>query len=156
VLGNSQGGTASLATFHGRVVVLTFLDSHCGQLCPVEASELGVVDRMLPADDRPEIVVVSVNPRDTPLTVRRFVQRARWTGPWVWMTGARGALQSVWKKFGIEVKQTRTAIDGITVTGVGHSSVIYVVDQEGFERTGYVAPFDARLVASDVLSLEHG
>jgi protein SCO1 len=153
-LRDQAGRDVSLASFRGKVVVLTFLDSHCGQECPVEASQLGAVDRMLPAGQRPEIVVVSVNPADSPLTVRRFVDKARWTGPWVWLMGTRSTLKPVWKKFGIEVLPTVKTIDGIKVSGIAHSAAVYLLDRSGNERTGYVAPFLPRLLAEDVRTLE--
>lgn len=153
-LRDQAGRDVSLASFRGKVVVLTFLDSHCGQECPVEASQLGAVDRMLPAGQRPEIVVVSVNPADSPLTVHRFVDKARWSGPWVWLMGSRSALKPVWKRFGIEVLPNVQTIDGIKVSGIAHSAAIYLLDPTGNERTGYVAPFLPRLVAEDVRTLE--
>ena len=153
-LRDSAGHRVSLASFRGRVVMLTFLDSHCGQECPVQAAQMAAVDRELAPADRPEIVVVSVNPADTPLTVQRFVHKARWTGPWVWMTGTRSQLVPVWKRFGIEVIRTKKKIDGIRVAGIAHSSAIYLLDANGRERTGYVAPFLPRLVVEDVRALE--
>src|SRR5579864_5426672 len=146
-LRDQTGRDVSLASFRGKVVVVTFMDSHCGQECPVEASQLGAVDRMLPAGKRPEIVVVSVNPADSPLTVRRFVDKARWTGPWVWLMGTRSTLKPVWKKFGIEVLPTVKTIDGIKVSGIAHSAAVYLLDRNGNERSGYVAPFLPKLVA---------
>jgi len=153
-LRDSAGRQVSLASFRGKVVMLTFLDSHCGQECPIEAAQMGAVDRELPAAARPQIVVISVNPADTPLTVRRFVDKARWTGPWVWLMGSRSQLRPVWKRFGIEVLPTSKTVDGIRVRDIAHSSAIYLLDADGRERTGYVAPFLPRLVEEDVRALE--
>jgi cytochrome oxidase Cu insertion factor (SCO1/SenC/PrrC family) len=153
-LRDSAGREVSLASFRGHVVMLAFLDSHCGQQCPVQASQMAAVDRGLPAADRPQIVVVSVNPADSRLSVARFVHKARWAGPWVWMTGTRSQLKPVWRKFGIQVLNTTRTIDGIKVPNIAHSSAIYLLDANGRERTGYASPFLPRLVIEDVRALE--
>lgn len=153
-LRDSAGRQVSLASFRGKVVMLTFLDSHCTQECPVEAAQMAAVDRELPPADRPQIVVVSVNPADTPLTVQRFVHKARWAGPWVWMIGTRSQLAPVWRRFGIEVVPTKQKASSTQTQDIAHSSAIYLLDANGRERTGYVAPFLPRLVAEDVRALE--
>jgi cytochrome oxidase Cu insertion factor (SCO1/SenC/PrrC family) len=153
-LRNQAGQDLSLAAFHGHVVAVTFLDSHCKQACPVEAQQLAAVDRMLPAKERPEIVVISVNPADTPASVHRFVHKARWTGPWTWLMGTQAQLRPVWRRFAIEVLPPGSVVNGVKVNDIAHSTAMYLLDPNGNERTGYVAPFLPKLVAEDVRTLE--
>jgi protein SCO1 len=145
-LHDQAGRTTTAAALHGRVVLLTFMDSHCTTECPVEGHQLAVVQRAFPAASRPEIVVVSVNPADTPRSARRFARRRGWHGGWRWLMGSAGELSRVWRAYGIEVDPTSHDIV--------HSAALYIVDRHGDERSGYVAPFLPNLVIADVRALE--
>ena len=90
-LPDQDGRMTSLASLHGHTVLLTFLDSRCTNLCPIEGAQLAAVQRRLPAAKRPELVVISVNPADTRASVARFVREAGWTQPWRWLLGTRSA-----------------------------------------------------------------
>ncbi len=79
-LRDQRGQLVSLADLRGRVLLVTFMDSHCTTECPVEGHQLAAVQRTFPARSRPEIVVVSVNPADTPRSVRRFARLRGWHG----------------------------------------------------------------------------
>jgi len=145
-LRDQRGRTTSLAALRGRVLLVTFMDSHCTTECPVEGHQLAVVQRAFPAASRPEIVVVSVNPADTPRSARRFARRRGWHGEWRWLMGSAAQLKRVWRAYGIEVDPTSHDIV--------HSAALYIIDRRGDERSGYVAPFLPKLVTADVRALE--
>ena len=145
-LRDQHGRAVSLAELRGRVLLVTFMDSHCTTECPVEGHQLAVVQRTLPPRSRPEIVVVSVNPADTPRSVRRFARLRGWHGGWRWLMGSSAELGRVWSAYGIEVDPTSHDII--------HSAALYIVDRRGDERSGYVAPFLPKLVTADVRALE--
>ena len=145
-LRDQRGRLASLAALRGRVLLVTFMDSHCTTECPVEGHQLAVVQRAFPAAHRPEIVVVSVNPADTPRSARRFARRRGWHDGWRWLMGSAAQLRRVWRAYGIEVDPTSHDIV--------HSAALYIVDGHGDERSGYVAPFLPNLVIADVRALE--
>jgi len=52
-LSDQAGQSVSLSDLHGKVLAITFLDSHCKQLCPLEADQLAQVQRSLGAKDSP-------------------------------------------------------------------------------------------------------
>ena len=79
-LRDQRGQVVSLADLRDRVLLVTFMDSHCTKECPVEGHQLAVVQRAFPPRSRPEIVVVSVNPADTPRSARRFARLRGWHG----------------------------------------------------------------------------
>lgn len=145
-LRDQRGQLVSLADLRGRVLLVTFMDSHCTTECPVEGHQLAAVQRTFPARSRPEIVVVSVNPADTPRSVRRFARLRGWHGAWRWLMGSSAELGRVWSAYGIEVDPTSHDII--------HSAALYIVDRRGDERSGYVAPFLPKLVTADVRALE--
>lgn len=151
-LRDQSGRVLSLRALRGRVVVVTFLDSHCTDTCPIEGQELHAMDNLLGRSQRPTIVVVSVNPADTPASVRRFVARAGWNGPWYWLMGTHRQLAPVWRAFDIEVVVVHSA--GGSEPAISHSTAIYLLTRAGREREGYAAPFLPASVAADVRTLE--
>jgi protein SCO1 len=158
-LPDQDGKTTSLAALRGHTVLLTFLDSRCTNLCPVEGSQLAAVQRRLPAGQRPALVVISVNPADTRASVARFVRQAGWTQPWRWLLGTRSTLAPVWRAYHIGVRlrhgqAVQTGKTTIRVAGdVVHTIALYVIDPKGEERYGYLPPFRPAAVAAAVSSV---
>jgi protein SCO1 len=158
-LPDQDGRMTSLAALRGHAVLLTFLDSRCTNLCPIEGSQLAAVQRRLPAGKRPQLVVISVNPADTRASVARFVRQAGWTQPWTWLLGTRATLAPVWKAFHIGVRlrhgqAVQTGKTTIRVAGdVVHTIALYVIDPGGQERYGYLPPFRPAAVAAAVSSV---
>ena len=159
-LPDQDGRMTSLASLHGHTVLLTFLDSRCTNLCPIEGAQLAAVQKALPADRRPELVVISVNPADTRASVARFVRQAGWTQPWRWLLGTRATLAPVWKAYHIGVRLShgqavQTGKTTIRVAGgVVHTIALYVIDRNGRERYGYLPPFRPAAVASAISSID--
>jgi cytochrome oxidase Cu insertion factor (SCO1/SenC/PrrC family) len=144
----AAGGPLTLRSLRGHVVLLTFLDSHCTNLCPIVGHELAVVERRLPAADRPVVVAVSVNPADSPASVAEAVHKYGWVGAWHWAGGVHAGLAPVWKRYGIQVEPT--------TNDIAHGEAVYVIDQRGDERAAYVPPFPPGQLASDVRTLSGG
>jgi protein SCO1/2 len=158
-LPDQSGRMTSLASLQGRTVLLTFLDSRCTNLCPIEGAQLAAVQKGLPEAKRPELVVISVNPADTRASVAKFVRQAGWTQPWRWLLGTRATLAPVWKAYHIGVRLShgqavQTGKTTIRVAGsVVHTIALYVIDPQGRERYGYLPPFRPAAVASAISSL---
>jgi cytochrome oxidase Cu insertion factor (SCO1/SenC/PrrC family) len=159
-LPDQTGQKTTIAALRGHVVLLTFLDSKCTNLCPIEGAQLAQVQRRLPAADRPELVVVSVNPADTPASVARFVHEAGWNRPWRWLLGTRRTLAPVWSAYHIGVRfshgrAVQTGKTTIRVAGsVAHTIALYLIDSRGHERFGYLPPFQPAAVAKAVAALD--
>jgi protein SCO1 len=158
-LPDQDGKTTSLAALRGHTVLLTFLDSRCMNLCPIEGSQLAAVQRRLHAGQRPALVVISVNPADTRASVAKFVRQAGWTQPWRWLLGTRSTLAPVWRAYHIGVRlrhgqAVQTGKTTIRVAGdVVHTIALYVIDPKGQERYGYLPPFRPAAVAAAVSSV---
>jgi protein SCO1 len=158
-LPDQDGKTTSLAALRGHTVLLTFLDSRCTNLCPIEGSQLAAVQRRLHAGQRPALVVISVNPADTRASVAKFVRQAGWTQPWRWLLGTRSTLAPVWRAYHIGVRlrhgqAVQTGKTTIRVAGdVVHTIALYVIDPKGQERYGYLPPFRPAAVAAAVSSV---
>jgi cytochrome oxidase Cu insertion factor (SCO1/SenC/PrrC family) len=146
-LRDQSGHRFTLASLRGRSVVVTFWDSHCTQQCPLAGRALAAAESAVPRAQRPVNVVVSVNPLDTPASVRRAMQRWGLAGlsPWHWLMGRSARLAPVWRAYRIAVQPTRTDIV--------HTEALYLIDRRGDERSGYLYPYLPRRVASDLRRL---
>jgi protein SCO1 len=123
----------------GHWFVVAFLYTHCPDVCPLIANNLGAAMRKLP-DLR--VLAISVDPKgDTPAAVRKFLRVHRLTARFRYLTGTRAELAPVWAKFHI------AAAKGPKGT-VSHSAFELLVDPQGRERIFY----DSTLHAVD---LEH-
>ena len=146
-LRDQSGARFSLASLRGRTVAITFFDSHCNQACPLEGRAIAAAERALPAAERPVLVVVSVNPRDTPASERAAARK--WglaaAGSWHWLSGGRARLAAVWAAYHIFVKPM--------AGDIAHTEALYLIDRRGDQRSGYVYPFAPRFVSHDLTLL---
>ncbi len=147
-LRDQNGKSFSLGSLHGRTVALVFFDSHCHQECPLEGRQLAAAERRLPAAQRPELVVVSVNPEDTAASVRTAIREWGLAGvaPWHWLMGTHKQLAPVWAAYHIQVSPP---IDG----DINHTEALYLIDRRGYERAGYLWPFASRFATYDMRAL---
>lgn len=150
-LTDQTGRMLTLASLRGRVLAITFLDSHCKQLCPLEADQIAEAQRSLQGNLPVSLLVVSVAPAtDTPDSERAFAAEHRWTGDWHWVSGSQLELAAVWKAYSIAVQPSPADIL--------HSAVLYLVDKTGYERAGFAAGLEPSRVAQDLrlLARERG
>jgi cytochrome oxidase Cu insertion factor (SCO1/SenC/PrrC family) len=132
----------SASGMRGRVLAITFLDSHCQQLCPIEGDQLAQVQRSLGPGSQLSLLVVSVAPTtDTPASERAFAAAHGWSGDWHWLVGGADQLAAVWKAYGIAVQVADNLV---------HSNVLYLIDRSGYERAAFVAGLQPSLVTHDI------
>lgn len=150
-LRDQNGARFSLSSLHGHPVALVFFDSHCHQECPLEGRQLAAAERTLPAAQRPSLLVVSVNPLDTPASVAHAVREWGLAGvaPWHWLMGTRAQLRPVWSEYHIQVSKP---IDG----DINHTEALYLIDKRGDERAAYLWPFASRFATYDMRALATG
>lgn len=150
-LRDSSGQAYSLDQFHGKVVVLTFLYTHCTDYCPLEAELLRQADE---AAGHPKDVVylaVSVDPvGDTPDSIASFQQEHHLDelgDRWHYLIGNPGELTGVWRDYYIGV----TA--GLPPGDAGHTTAIYFIDKHGDRRVVADLDVGAEDIARNVLVL---
>jgi cytochrome oxidase Cu insertion factor (SCO1/SenC/PrrC family) len=107
-LTDQDGRTVSLASLHGKVVLMTFLDPVCTTDCPIIAQEFKQAGQMLGAQaGHVELVAVVANPtyRSTAFT-RAFDRQEGLTAVpnWLYLTGSLGQLGEVWRHYGVTVQ----------------------------------------------------
>jgi cytochrome oxidase Cu insertion factor (SCO1/SenC/PrrC family) len=131
-LTNQLGAHVSLATLHGKVVVLAFLDPVCTSDCPVIGQELKEADAMLGSADRQvDFVAVVINPLYRTRTyLDAFDQQEGLSqlANWSYLTGSVHALEVVWNDYDAGVTPST---DG---SMIGHNDPLYVIDTTGHVR----------------------
>jgi len=136
-LRDQSGHLVGPRTMRGHAFVVAFLYTHCPDVCPVIAGNLGAAQRRLP-DLR--VLAVSVDPKnDTPAAVRTFLRAHRLGPRFHYLTGTRAQLAPVWARYHV------AAIAGPRPI-VSHSAFEVLVDAQGRERILY----DAQITAPDV------
>ena len=97
-LTNYLGQPVSIDAYRGKAVLVTFLYTHCPDICPLTTANLGVAQKLMgPAvAAEAQIVAVSVDPRgDTPGAVAAFLTRHRMTGRMQYLVGSASQLARV-------------------------------------------------------------
>jgi protein SCO1/2 len=150
-LNNYDGTSFNLAADRGKAVFVTFLYTHCPDVCPLIAANLhNAYAKMTPAQRREvAIVAVSVDPHgDTSASVRSFVAEHQLTGESKYLIGSARPLARVWSawKVGSEDDTSNPAL-------VNHSALIYGISASGRLTTIYPASFAPSQVVHDVAPL---
>jgi protein SCO1 len=104
-LTDQYGYRVSLGQYRGRVVVLTFLYSTCGDTCVVFGQQIrGALNELEEEHVRlPAVLIVSADPAaDTPANVRRFLAEVSLTGRVQYLTGTPAQLRAVWRAYGVK------------------------------------------------------
>jgi cytochrome oxidase Cu insertion factor (SCO1/SenC/PrrC family) len=131
-LTDQHGRQVSLASLHGKVILLTFLDPVCVTQCPLEAQEFRQASVLLGADARKvELVAVNLNPLYSSTAYTQAFDRAeRMSGvrDWLFLTGSPAQLRPVWRKYG-QASQTLPA-----GSMLGHSDTAFVIAPSGRMR----------------------
>src|SRR5579863_5202122 len=100
-LTDQHGQAVTLASLHGKVVLLTFLDDTCSVDCPLIAQEFRQAGQLLSAHTgRVELVAINYNPIDTGVGyIQAFDRQEGLAGVpnWLYLTGTVTQLQPVWR-----------------------------------------------------------
>jgi protein SCO1/2 len=132
-----------LSKLRGRVVLLTFVYSHCADVCPLIGENLKAAQKQV--GGRAQIVAVSVDPRgDTPRAVRAFLRAHQMTGRMEYLLGSHRELAPVSRRYGIAVVATPEDRE------VGHSGGVIGITASGRRRTRYPPTFRAAWIVHDV------
>ena len=137
-LRNYDGREVDATVLRGRVVVLTFLDSQCTDVCPILASQIGgTIDRLTPGErEQVTAVAISTDPgEDTPASVRAFLGKQRALGKLLYLRGPEKEMRSLWKRFQI-LASLESGEDTL------HSAPVRIYDRESVWVATLHAGFD--------------
>jgi protein SCO1 len=143
-LRDQNGKLVKLSALRGTPVLVTFLYTHCPDVCPLIATHLDTAARQL---GKVRVLAVSVDPaRDTRAAVRAFVRSRELSARFSFLIGTRAQLSKIWTAYHIAVqpgpKQTVT-----------HSAYTFLVDAKGHERVLFDSQVEPAQVVHDVRAL---
>jgi protein SCO1 len=144
-LSDQFGKPISLSQFKGKPVILTFLYTHCKDICPLTAEKLHMVMQDLGPDaQRVAVVAVSTDPKgDTTAAALAFSQTHRMVDYWHFLTGSQDALSPIWSAYSIYAQPE-------SGSSVAHSTGLYVIDKQGNERVFLGDDFAPAQAAADL------
>lgn len=139
------GKPISLSQFRGEPVVLTFLYTHCPDVCPLTAEKLHTVQLQLGKDaSHVMMIAVSVDPKgDTKSSALSFSRTHKLTSNWHYLIGTQTELAPVWNAYSVYAQ----AATSKTTT---HTSAVYLIDKEGRERVFFGDDFTTVQLQDDL------
>ena len=135
-LAGTDGQPLGLERFRGKVVLLAFGFSNCGNVCPITLATLAGARKKLGADAADvQVVYVTVDPeRDDAAQMRKFL--GSFDASFIGGVGTRAQIDAAQKNYGISSTKSVHADGGYSI---GHSSSIYLIDRAG--RLTAVMPY---------------
>jgi protein SCO1/2 len=135
-LDNINGQTFQFSQTDGKVRLVSFIFTHCPDVCPATTHQMAKLQEQLKAKrmfgDQVVFVTVSFDPeRDTPEVLQKYANTfgADQSG-WYFLRGDKQAVEKVTRDFGVAViKQP----DGSYM----HTTRTFLVDQDGNMRRAY-------------------
>jgi protein SCO1/2 len=146
-LRDSVGEPVDLSSYRGKAVLITFIYSHCPDVCPLIVGNLHTAQAELGARAaNMQILAVSTDPRgDTPKAVNKFLAAHNMTGRMKYLIGSQAELGRVWKQWNIVANPDKSNPDLVE-----HSALIYGVAANGKVTTLYPSNFRPADIVHDV------
>jgi protein SCO1/2 len=147
-LHDAEGRPVTLAGQRGRFVLVTFIYTHCPDVCPLITANLNAALRALgPARRNVRVLAVSVDPvGDTPAAVKAYARVKHLLPQFRYLIGTRPQLRRVW-----------TAWHVLAVLGkadlVDHVAYTALIDPSGKERVLYDSSVHAAQLVHDLRRL---
>ena len=147
-LHDAHGRAVTLAGQRGRWTLVTFLYTHCPDVCPLIASNLNTVLRVRGPKAKVSVLAVSVDPKgDTPAEVRAYERRMHLQPNFHFLIGTRAELRPVWAAWHVLAVQQKPEL-------VDHVAYTALIDPQGKRRVLYDSQVQAQQVLHDLRLLE--
>jgi protein SCO1/2 len=146
-LRDSLGQEVDIGSFRGRAVLVTFVYTHCPDVCPLIVGNFHTALAQLGSKAKDvQIVAVSTDPKgDTPASVERFLRQHQMTGKMKYLLGSTTQLREVWKTWNIQVRRSKQ-----TPELVEHAAPIYGIGASGKILTLYPSNYKPAWLVHDV------
>lgn len=154
-LTNQFGQPMSLSQFRGKVVMLSFDDPKCTDICPLTTQSMVLAKELLgKAGASVQLLGVSANPEDANKVsdVMAYTRAHGLVNQWDFLTGPGAQLKKVWTDYKIAVQIANGDID--------HTPALYLIDQQGRQVKAYLTQMayssvtqSAEVLAQEVSSL---
>jgi protein SCO1/2 len=146
-LKNYLGQTVNIDQYRGKAVLVTFVYTHCPDVCPLIVSNLHNAQALLGKEaSKAQVIAVSVDPKgDTPKSVSHFLAVHEQTGKMQYLIGNTKELAAAWQAWGVGAEKDAGHPDLVE-----HSGLVYGITGSGKRVTIYSANFKPSEIAHDV------
>lgn len=103
---------------HGKIVVVNFIFTQCGDVCPLDTAQLKRVQDLIGDHAGRDVFIysISVDPEnDTPKAMRDFMEKFDIRTGWTFLTGKREDITLIQRKFGLEPAGDKPAAHSTTI-----------------------------------------
>jgi protein SCO1 len=151
------GRSQTLSSLRGKPVALTFVYTHCPDVCPLISANMHRAYQML--GDRATqvgLVAVTVDPEhDTVQQAKDFSDKLGLTDEWYFLTGNRPQLEGIWAAYGISAQAVAAQAQAAkgSPDQIEHSAPIYIIDKRGQARALLPVDVTADDIATDLGAL---
>ncbi|HVC14567.1 MAG TPA: SCO family protein [Acidimicrobiales bacterium] len=123
----STGAAVSLSSLSGHVVVLSFANAQCNDICPVLAAELHQAASRIGTTVPVTFVTINTDPLDTKVGSPPIVHQPQLSSlpGWLFLTGTIHQLNPIWKAYGVAI-----AVDE-TTHRVSHNDPLFFISPQG-------------------------
>jgi len=145
-LHDANGTPVTLAAQRGRYVLVTFIYTHCPDVCPLITKNLNAALRVIGPSARKQVRVlaVSVDPvGDTPKAVKAYAREKHLFPQFQYLIGTRAELRRVWKAWHVLAVESKPDL-------VDHVAYTALIDSNGKERVLYDSSVHATQVVHDL------
>ncbi|MGE5273097.1 MAG: SCO family protein [Verrucomicrobiota bacterium] len=144
-LRDQRGRLVRLSGLRGKVVLLTFLYTHCPDVCPLTATNLNTaLTRLGAARKDVRVLAVSVDPTgDTHRSVDAFIRTHRLRPQFHYLTGTSRTLRPVWRAYRVRAVPQRES-------GIDHTLYTLLIDPTGKARVLFDVQARPSAIAHDV------
>ena len=153
-LRDSTGEVIRASDLRGKVLIVTFLDTHCTAACPIIASQVGRALVLLTPPQRQDVraIAFSVDPDgDTPASIRTFLRHHRVEGRLHYLVGTLQQMRPVWRSFKVlpSAQTHQHELHSAPVRLYNRSGVWVATQHVGADLTPENLAHDLRLVLND-------
>jgi protein SCO1/2 len=144
-LHDARGDAVSLSAQRGKLVLLTFIYTHCPDVCPLITSNLNDALLQLGSERKDvRVLAVSVDPKgDTPQAVEAYEKLHHLLPEFRYLIGSPAELKSVWAKYNVTAVEEDPEL-------VDHVAYTLLVDRSGRGRVLYDSRVKSAQVVHDV------
>jgi protein SCO1/2 len=146
-LTNYDGVPVTLTQFRGKAVLVTFVYTHCPNVCSTIVANLGAAQRLLDTQaSRLQIIAVTTDPAgDTPAAVQSFLAARGMNGRMMYLLGSRATVKIAWLAW-----QIAAAPDPQEAALIDHTAAVFGVSAGGKVVTIYPADVRPSDIVHDV------
>lgn len=143
LLRNTDSARVNFPTdFSGDITVITFIYTHCPDVCPVITANMNNIQKQLEDTSGINFVEISFDPRrDTPSVLKKYKELYGLNNQFTMLTGQSSVIQNLLEDVNIvgeKVYPDSTAGDSSDYT-MRHSNYIYLMDGQNRIRAKYPA-----------------